>query len=419
MENNSITERAMYLAAHKNSGFKVGDYVKVVAKASEDQFGWDNNWCEQMNKSINQICVISRDGDKRGFELDNNSLFPWFVLQKATRDEIRQYLIDDAAKNGFVVGGYVMEVKTFNIGRYQIDNIYAWLPGDALPTNSSDKVVDRARMGKPFVWAEYAKSYHSPISYLKVVASPEDVKKEKDAALRNSLLKDAAEKGFVIGARVKHPKCKYTDGKITSIRVWLPSDDVNVGSFEIAERAKQKTPFVWVIYDENTSSSPIDALKVITPEDEKKEKEAALRASLLEDAAKKGFVIGATVKFKSDIPNGGLGIVESLNVWLPGEQEPISSYAVSKTVEKGKPFVYVDYADDDSSSIDDLEVVQPFNVGDYVNCHGEIYRVKSIKELGGLGLLANDKSGEGFYLWGEIKKVTHQEALDIIFAIKN
>ena len=84
-----------YLAFHKASGLKVGDYVKVVRKAGDDEMGWNNTWTNKMDDTIGSILQIIGDCGINGWELDENWSYPTFVLQKVApptsqvnRDEI-------------------------------------------------------------------------------------------------------------------------------------------------------------------------------------------------------------------------------------------------------------------------------------------------------------------------------------------
>lgn len=80
-----ITVKDAYLALSKASGIKVGDTVKVLRKAKDDEMGWSNSWTIDMDGSIGKTFTVKRDDDYAGFRLDNSGWgqsFPFFVLEK-------------------------------------------------------------------------------------------------------------------------------------------------------------------------------------------------------------------------------------------------------------------------------------------------------------------------------------------------
>jgi hypothetical protein len=172
----TLTASEVYLKAHNNSGFKVGDYVKVVSKAKEDQNGWANCWVEQMNNALGKIFKINYDFKINGFEVSKNGYsFPWFVLQKATREEVEQMMLEDAKDKGFVVGAMVEKASpewTKTSGK--IVKICFYFPGDA-KISASTTVEKKAVLGEPFVWVSYNDNYCSPIDELVVKEAPKKV----------------------------------------------------------------------------------------------------------------------------------------------------------------------------------------------------------------------------------------------------
>lgn len=77
-----------YLNKHKQSNLKEGDKVKILRKAEDYEFGWENSWSPFMSNMIGKIMVISKDNLQYGFSLryyhETNSHFdfPYFILEK-------------------------------------------------------------------------------------------------------------------------------------------------------------------------------------------------------------------------------------------------------------------------------------------------------------------------------------------------
>jgi hypothetical protein len=69
-----------YLEGHKNSGIKIGDRVKVLRKANDEENDWSNAWVDNMDKYIGQIVMVLDDGNLLGFQIGNYH-FPYFVLE--------------------------------------------------------------------------------------------------------------------------------------------------------------------------------------------------------------------------------------------------------------------------------------------------------------------------------------------------
>ncbi len=81
-----------YVENHFNSGFKVGDKVKIVRAAKNWEDGWKNTWeSPEMDEWVGKTGYIVGDHGKsgRGFDIleDADSIemswsFPYFVLEK-------------------------------------------------------------------------------------------------------------------------------------------------------------------------------------------------------------------------------------------------------------------------------------------------------------------------------------------------
>lgn len=91
-----MTEQEKYLESHRNCGIKVGDRVRVMRKAEDEEDGWNNCWAgvedgplPGMYAYIGVEGVVVLDDDEYGFEIDAGIdtdvgiySFPYFVLEK-------------------------------------------------------------------------------------------------------------------------------------------------------------------------------------------------------------------------------------------------------------------------------------------------------------------------------------------------
>lgn len=80
-----------YLEKQKACGLKVGDKVKVLRKAEDDENGWEAWWLPEMDNFIGNTFEIIDECKAEGFVLiDNytkeNFSFPYFVLEKAEKE---------------------------------------------------------------------------------------------------------------------------------------------------------------------------------------------------------------------------------------------------------------------------------------------------------------------------------------------
>lgn len=75
-----------YLEKHKASGLKVGDRVRVLRAAEDEEGGWDNTWPPEMDDYVGKCGTITEDFDEPGFyvqfEDGDEWGFPFFVLEK-------------------------------------------------------------------------------------------------------------------------------------------------------------------------------------------------------------------------------------------------------------------------------------------------------------------------------------------------
>jgi len=78
-----------YLKAHKASGFRVGNRVKIIKKASSFENGWQDIWIEEMDSCVGKTGKIKEDCGSYGFlvEMDDSNYyytFPYFCLKKVS-----------------------------------------------------------------------------------------------------------------------------------------------------------------------------------------------------------------------------------------------------------------------------------------------------------------------------------------------
>lgn len=82
----------------KESNIKVGDYVKVVAKANSYERGWKNGWVDEMDIMVNKIGKVVSIRKDEGVEIDFGEKqdcyyeYPIFVLEK-TEPSSNSYFI--------------------------------------------------------------------------------------------------------------------------------------------------------------------------------------------------------------------------------------------------------------------------------------------------------------------------------------
>ena len=90
--------QAAYLTMQNACGIKVGDKVKVLRKAEDNEMGWKNNWSESMNKYINDDIYSVAHINELGIHLDTYRAFPFFVLEKIESASTEEMMICKMAK---------------------------------------------------------------------------------------------------------------------------------------------------------------------------------------------------------------------------------------------------------------------------------------------------------------------------------
>ena len=85
-----------YLKMQEASGIKIGDTVKVLRKAKRNEMGWGTTWNSgAMDKFIGKELVVTGFGSRveNGFMLDDEFVYPFFVLEKVKDREVREVKI--------------------------------------------------------------------------------------------------------------------------------------------------------------------------------------------------------------------------------------------------------------------------------------------------------------------------------------
>jgi len=95
-----------YLAGHKASGIKAGDWVRVLRKAEDHESGWNTAWLPTMDRFIGKKCRVHTDNELNGFILEDPAdswsswSFPYTVLEKVEQVEPWTPKVDSDAMFG-------------------------------------------------------------------------------------------------------------------------------------------------------------------------------------------------------------------------------------------------------------------------------------------------------------------------------
>ena len=90
--------RQNYEKRQRECGLKVGDFVKILRKAKDDENGWDNYWPEEADTWVGKTGEIIEDGEGVGLKVfleEENDwwFFPYFVLEKVEEKKLTSYSI--------------------------------------------------------------------------------------------------------------------------------------------------------------------------------------------------------------------------------------------------------------------------------------------------------------------------------------
>jgi hypothetical protein len=82
-----MTTNKEYIELSKQSGIQVGDYVKVLRKAKDEEEGWNNDWVPNMDHMTGETYKVILEDTGLGFGIKKPNWpstysFPYFVLQK-------------------------------------------------------------------------------------------------------------------------------------------------------------------------------------------------------------------------------------------------------------------------------------------------------------------------------------------------
>ena len=89
--------RQNYEKRQRECGLKVGDFVKILRKAKDDENGWDNYWPEEADTWVGKTGEIIEDGGGVGLKVfleEENDwwFFPYFVLEKVEDKETPKHV---------------------------------------------------------------------------------------------------------------------------------------------------------------------------------------------------------------------------------------------------------------------------------------------------------------------------------------
>lgn len=81
-----------YLRMQKESGFNIGDTVRVLRRADSGEWGWCNNWSDDMDIYVEGADYEITDIDKFGVRLGDDYQFPFFVLELVEKAKVDETL---------------------------------------------------------------------------------------------------------------------------------------------------------------------------------------------------------------------------------------------------------------------------------------------------------------------------------------
>ena len=86
-----------YEKRQRECGLKVGDFVKILRKAKDDENGWDNYWSEEMDTWVGKTGEIIGGSEGVGLKVfleEENDwwFFPYFVLEKVEDKETPKHV---------------------------------------------------------------------------------------------------------------------------------------------------------------------------------------------------------------------------------------------------------------------------------------------------------------------------------------
>lgn len=80
-ESQTMNVQEAYKVMQANCGIEVGDKVKVLRAAKDDENGWKEEWASDMSAQIGKTLVVQEIDGNRGFRLSDEYFYPFFVLE--------------------------------------------------------------------------------------------------------------------------------------------------------------------------------------------------------------------------------------------------------------------------------------------------------------------------------------------------
>lgn len=85
-----------YKERQRECGLKVGDEVKILRKAEDDEDGWGNCWIPKMSRCVGGIGVVEDTHERSGIfvkmDEETSYWFPYFVLEKVEVNETPKHV---------------------------------------------------------------------------------------------------------------------------------------------------------------------------------------------------------------------------------------------------------------------------------------------------------------------------------------
>ena len=72
----------------KNS-LKVGDTVRILRAAEDDEMGWNNSWMPEMDAFVGGAALVTKLDGEYGIQLQDGMEYPYFVLEKVDFSSVK------------------------------------------------------------------------------------------------------------------------------------------------------------------------------------------------------------------------------------------------------------------------------------------------------------------------------------------
>lgn len=199
------TDEEIYHEAHKASGLKVGDYVRVVRKPEDHEAGWENAAPSCMSTRVGKVFRIAKDHGPHGFLLEDDWTYPYFVLEKTTQNHFLEQQVRDS---GLKVGDWVEVTRAWSDSEF---TSFGWTEEKRKWVGKKFKVKV---IGDVFIGLETGslRYYIAPAFVLKKTTEPEKSYVEKQEA-----------SGLKVGDYVRVTR-KAENREAGWDNVWMPGD---------------------------------------------------------------------------------------------------------------------------------------------------------------------------------------------------